>query len=109
MYQESRVDADPSIYFGRTRVDLEAGKVPNTEFGRLISHSYTDHGGWYVMTFPMAYQMEYSTGIQTTHFSPWSYDRHVPLGFFGRSFAWVVSGASRPGGHCSYICVCFGS
>jgi predicted AlkP superfamily pyrophosphatase or phosphodiesterase len=85
-YQESRVDADPSIYFSRTRVDLEAGKLPNTEFGRLISHSYTDHGGWYVMVFPTAYQMEYSTGIQTTHFSPWSYDRHVPLGFFGEEF-----------------------
>jgi predicted AlkP superfamily pyrophosphatase or phosphodiesterase len=85
-YQESRVDADPSIYFSRTRVDLTAGKVPNTEFGRLISHSYTDHGGWYVMIFPTAYQMEYSTGIQTTHFSPWSYDRHVPLGFFGEEF-----------------------
>jgi len=85
-YQETRLDADPSIYFSRTRVDLEAGKVPNTEFGRLISHSYTDHGGWYVMIFPTAYQMEYSTGIQTTHFSPWSYDRHVPLGFFGEEF-----------------------
>ena len=23
----------------------------------------------------------------TTHFSPWSYDRHVPLGFFGAPFA----------------------
>jgi Type I phosphodiesterase / nucleotide pyrophosphatase len=85
-YQESRVDADPSIYFSRTRVDLEAGTVPNTDFGRLISHSYTDHGGWYVMIFTTAYQMEYSTGIQTTHFSPWSYDRHVPLGFFGEEF-----------------------
>jgi hypothetical protein len=57
-----------------------------TEFGHLISHSYTDHGGWYVMIFPMAYQMEYSTGLQTTYFSPWSYDRHVPLGFFGEEF-----------------------
>jgi hypothetical protein len=24
-----------------------SGKVPNTEFGRLIVHSYSDHGGWY--------------------------------------------------------------
>jgi len=30
--------------------------------------------------------MEYDSGIQTTHFSPWSYDRHVPLGFFGAEF-----------------------
>ena len=80
-YLESRADADPSIYFTRSRVDLAAGKVPQTEFGRRIAHSYTDHGGWYVMVFPTAYQMEYSNGIQTTHFSPWSYDRHAPLGF----------------------------
>jgi hypothetical protein len=85
-YQESRVDADPSIYFTRSRVDLADGKVPDTEFGRLLGHSYTDHGGWYVMVVPTAYQMEYSSGIQTTHFSPWSYDRHVPLGFFGEEF-----------------------
>jgi hypothetical protein len=85
-YQESRVDADPSIYFTRSRVDLAVGKVPETEFGRRIAHSYTDHGGWYVMVVPTAYQMEYMSGAQTTHFSPWSYDRHVPLGFFGEEF-----------------------
>jgi predicted AlkP superfamily pyrophosphatase or phosphodiesterase len=85
-YQESRVDADPSIYFTRSRVDLADGKVPDTEFGRSIAHSYTGHGGWYVMVVPTAYQMEYLNGIQTTHFSPWSYDRHVPLGFFGEEF-----------------------
>jgi hypothetical protein len=85
-YQESRVDADPSIYFSRSRVDLADGKVPDTEFGRRVAHSYSDHGGWYVMVVPTAYQMEYSNGIQTTHFSPWSYDRHVPLGFFGEEF-----------------------
>ena len=85
-YEESRVDADPSVYFTRSRVDLAEGRVPDTEFGRRIAHSYTDHGGWYVMVVPTAYQMEYLSGIQTTHFSPWSYDRHVPLGLFGEEF-----------------------
>jgi hypothetical protein len=85
-YQEKRVDAHPAVAFVRSRVDLAAGKIPNTEFGRRIAHSYTDHGGWYVMVIPAAYQMEYLNGIQTTHFSPWSYDRHVPLGFFGNEF-----------------------
>ena len=85
-YQESRVDADPSIYFSRSRVDLAEGKIPDTEFGRRVAHSYTDHGGWYVMVVPTAYQMEYVNSNQTTHFSPWSYDRHVPLGFFGEEF-----------------------
>ena len=62
------------------------GKIPATEFGRLIAHSYSANGGWYVMMVPQAYQMELLSGIQTTHFSPWSYDRHVPLGFFGAAF-----------------------
>jgi predicted AlkP superfamily pyrophosphatase or phosphodiesterase len=85
-YNESRVDPAPKIAFLRTHVDLAAGKIPATQFGELIAHSYSDNGGWYVMLFPTAYQMEYDTGIQTTHFSPWSYDRHVPLGFFGAEF-----------------------
>jgi hypothetical protein len=82
-FSETRIDAAPRLAFVRSRVDLAAGKIPDTEFGHLIEHSYTDHGGWYVMVFPTAYQMEYLNGIQTTHYSPWSYDRHVPLGFFG--------------------------
>lgn len=90
-YNESRVDASPRVAFVRSRVDLADGKIPATEFGRTIAHSYTDHGGWYVMVFPTAYQMESLSSIQTTHFSPWSYDRHVPLGFFGADI--------RPGLH----------
>jgi hypothetical protein len=31
--------------------------------------------------------METLSSSQTTHFSPWSYDRHVPLGFYGAPFA----------------------
>jgi hypothetical protein len=31
--------------------------------------------------------MEGSASGGTTHFSPWSYDRHVPLGFYGAPFA----------------------
>jgi hypothetical protein len=37
------------------------------------------------MVIPTAYQLESSGG--TTHYSPWSYDRHVPLGFYGAPFA----------------------
>jgi hypothetical protein len=85
-YSDSRVDPAPAIGFMRSRVDLADGKIPATEFGRLIAHSFTINGGWYVMVFPTDYQMEYDAGIQTTHFSPWSYDRHVPLGFFGSAF-----------------------
>ena len=38
------------------------------------------------MVVPDAYQMEVLNKSQTTHFSPWSYDRHVPLAFFGAPF-----------------------
>jgi predicted AlkP superfamily pyrophosphatase or phosphodiesterase len=85
-YEQSRVEPDPAMAFSRTKLQLAEGKIPPTEFGRMIAHSYTDHGGWYVMMFPTAYQMEFLIGNQTTHFSPWSYDRHVPLGFFGEEF-----------------------
>jgi predicted AlkP superfamily pyrophosphatase or phosphodiesterase len=81
--RESAGPADPQLAFVRSKVDLMAGKIPATEFGRLIAHSLMARGGWYVMAFPTAYQMETLKGIQTTHYSPWSYDRHVPLGFFG--------------------------
>jgi predicted AlkP superfamily pyrophosphatase or phosphodiesterase len=85
-YSDTRLDPGPALAFVRSRVDLADGKLPATEFGRLLAHSYTPNGDWYVMVIPTPYQMEYLNGIQTTHFSPWSYDRHVPLGFFGAAF-----------------------
>ncbi|HEV3149787.1 MAG TPA: hypothetical protein VGY94_02480, partial [Acidobacteriaceae bacterium] len=39
------------------------------------------------MLIPPAYQMNgNAAGTGTTHFSAWSYDRHVPLGFYGAPF-----------------------
>jgi predicted AlkP superfamily pyrophosphatase or phosphodiesterase len=38
------------------------------------------------MVIPEAFQMQTLPPGGTTHFSPWSYDRHVPLGFFGAPF-----------------------
>ena len=54
--------------------------------GRELAHSYAYHGNWYVMLLLGGYEMAdlHSTG--TTHFSPWSYDRHVPLAFYGAAF-----------------------
>ena len=51
-YSESRVEPSPALAFVRSRVDLADGKIPATEFGRLIAHSYTANGGWYVMVVP---------------------------------------------------------
>jgi len=70
-----------------TRLELAHGELPPSEWGRLLAHSYAYHGNWYVMLVLGAYQMEDLHGsIGTTHFAPWSYDRHVPLAFYGAPF-----------------------
>ena len=82
-----RLAPEPKIFRTYTReqlASLEPG-LPPTEFGRLIAHSYSPNGGWYVMVIPEAYQMG-ALGKGTNHYSPYSYDRHVPLGFYGSAF-----------------------
>jgi hypothetical protein len=70
-----------------TRLQLASGTLPPDEFGERLAHSYSPNGGWYVMLIPPAYQMNGdAAGTGTTHFSAWSYDRHVPLGFYGAPF-----------------------
>ncbi len=80
-----RMPATPIVVHTYTRDQLASGQLPPSEWGLLLAHSYSPNGGWYVMVIPEAYQMETLTG-GTTHFSPWSYDRHVPLAFYGAPF-----------------------
>jgi hypothetical protein len=54
--------------------------------GRMLAHSYSKNGGWWVMAILEAFQMDGTDPTRTTHFSPWSYDRHVPLAFYGAPF-----------------------
>jgi hypothetical protein len=63
------------------------GQLPFSEMGRMLGHSYADYGTWNAMLVLDAYQ-EPGTGAfsGTTHYTPWSYDRHVPLAFFGTPF-----------------------
>lgn len=83
----TRVAPKPGIFRTFTRLQMAAVQpgLPPTEFGKLIAHSYSPNGGWYVMLVPNAYQMQASDS-GTTHFSPYSYDRHVPLAFYGSVF-----------------------
>jgi hypothetical protein len=70
-----------------TKVQVAAGDVPRTEEGRLILHSYSTNGGWWVMVTPGMYNVPGGHGgTGTSHYTPYSYDRHVPLAFFGRPF-----------------------
>ncbi|MHB1936495.1 MAG: alkaline phosphatase family protein [Acidobacteriaceae bacterium] len=82
-----RVAPQPRVFRTFTRLQLASLQpgLPPTEFGRLMAHSYTPNGGWYVMLIPDAYQVP-GSGQGATHFSPYSYDRHVPLGFYGSVF-----------------------
>jgi hypothetical protein len=82
----ARSAASPALAETYTRLQLARGEYPQSEFGTLLAHSYTTNGGWYVLAILDAFQMEGSDPTRTTHYSPYSYDRHVPLAFFGAPF-----------------------
>jgi predicted AlkP superfamily pyrophosphatase or phosphodiesterase len=81
---QTRLPPRPLIRHVYTRVQMGAGQLPATEEGGLILHSYSPNGGWYVMVTPGMYEMSVTKG--TSHFAPYSYDRHVPLAFYGSAF-----------------------
>src|ERR1700688_2166244 len=67
-----------------TKSQLARGETPATEVGRRYSHSYSPKGGWYVIGIPSPFQVGITKG--TDHESPFSYDTHVPLAFYGLAF-----------------------
>ena len=84
---QQRLPTSPHAQYVYTRLQLASGALPPSEWSRLLAHSYAEHGNWYVMLVLDAYQMQGSGAFAgTTHFSPWSYDRHVPLAFYGTPF-----------------------
>jgi Type I phosphodiesterase / nucleotide pyrophosphatase len=67
-----------------TKSDLARGQPPNTELGRRYARSYSPEGGWYVLGVPKPFQVGVAGG--TDHATPFSYDTHVPLAFYGLAF-----------------------
>ena len=67
-----------------TKTQMAAGQLADTPDGHLILNSYSPNGEWYVMMTPGMFEQGSATG--TNHFTPYSYDRHVPLAFFGEPF-----------------------
>jgi predicted AlkP superfamily pyrophosphatase or phosphodiesterase len=67
-----------------TKWQLAEGAVPNTALGRKYLNSYSQEGGWWVMGVPDPYTIGPARG--TDHTSPYSYDTHVPLAFYGLPF-----------------------
>ena len=84
---DKRLPPYPVLFRSYTREQLADGPLPPTPWGTLIAHSYSPNGGWYVMVIPAAFQMGQMKAGGTNHFSPYSYDRHVPLAFYGAPFA----------------------
>jgi hypothetical protein len=67
-----------------TKSQLARGETPATEIGRRYAHSYSAVGGWYVMGVPAPFHVGITSG--TDHATPFSYDTHVPLAFYGLAF-----------------------
>jgi len=67
-----------------TKWQLAAGDAPNTALGRKYLNSYSPEGSWYVMGVPDIYTVGFGGG--TDHVSPYNYDTHVPLAFYGLPF-----------------------
>jgi hypothetical protein len=67
-----------------TKSQLAANEVPNTPVGEKYLNSYSPEGSWYVIGVPDIYSVGGAKG--TDHASPYSYDTHVPLAFYGLAF-----------------------
>ena len=68
-----------------TSKEMREGRLPDTQYGRLVAHSYSPDVGWALHINFGPYQFPWN-GSGTTHFSANSYDRHVPLELFGAAF-----------------------
>jgi hypothetical protein len=67
-----------------TKSQLAEGEVPPTALGRKFLHSYSPQASWYVLGVPEPYTVGPANG--TDHASPYTYDTHVPLAFYGLPF-----------------------
>jgi len=67
-----------------SKSQLAQGEVPDTALGRKFLNSYSPVGGWYVMGVPAPYTVGSTKG--TDHATPYTYDTHVPLAFYGLPF-----------------------
>lgn len=67
-----------------TRSALAQGEAPDTELGHRYLNSYSPVGGWYVLGVPAPFAVAGAKG--TDHATPYTYDTHVPLAFYGLPF-----------------------
>ena len=73
-----------------TKSQLAAGEAPRTPMGQQFLNSYSPLASWYVLGAPPIYTVGSTRG--TDHGTPYHYDTHVPLAFYGLPF---VTGTYR--------------
>jgi hypothetical protein len=87
------LSAYPGVHSVYTRTQLTEGRVPPTKLGQRVSRAWHPRVSGDLMVIPRdgSYFGEgVIIGSAATHGTPWEYDTHVPLIFFGN--AWF-----RPG------------
>jgi hypothetical protein len=80
-----RLRDEPILTHVYTAKEMRQGTLPDTQYGRLIAHSYSPYVGWALHINFGPYQFPWK-GSGTTHFTANSYDRHVPLDLYGAAF-----------------------
>lgn len=88
MVGEELLKAGYSSYY--TKTQLKEGLVPPNETGRRLLHSNAPFAGWWVLglqpPFTLPKDPKNPKDPGTSHGSPYFYDTHVPLAFFGAPF-----------------------
>jgi hypothetical protein len=67
-----------------TKSQLARGEFPNPAVAKKYANSYSPLGGWCVISVPGPYVLFDEEGAD--HGSPYTYDAHVPLLFYGIPF-----------------------
>jgi hypothetical protein len=80
-----RLPEPARLQFVYTATQMRNGELPNTDQGRREAHSYSPAIRWAVHLNLGEYQY-FGYAVGSTHYSANSYDRHVPLDFFGAPF-----------------------
>ena len=72
------------IRYYYTRAQLNREDIPHTPTGVKYLNSYFPLRGWFMMIVPPPFMLFDESG--TSHGSPYTYDTHVPLAFYGIPF-----------------------
>lgn len=76
------LQSQPGVYVALTKSQIMAGQLPQTNWANLVTRSFnpTLSGDVMVLEKPGAL---FSGGTGTSHGSPWEFDSHIPIVFWG--------------------------